>query len=201
MIFFYYPLYQYSSQSLWPALTITSASATFSCTFCDWWHICHNVWSHDCVGAWLPGVLFKDPLKSFKIPTFSWELLLASLNSAMWSTKLSMYNTNIGSSNLVTNCKTVPRLAVACFAENPKFPSSTFALPMLMLFHNFATKFGITNFNYQCWFLYMTFESQIYKMSALVQVMAWRWTSDKPLSEPMSWHLTQFVDTRLNQLQ
>ena len=35
--------------------------------------------------------------------------------------------------------------------ENTKFLSTTFLLPMLVFFHNFATKFGITNFSYQCW--------------------------------------------------
>ena len=34
-------------------------------------------------------------------------------------------------------------------------------------------------------------EGPIDNKSALVQVMAWRWTSDKPLPEPM---VTQFTD-------
>ena len=31
-------------------------------------------------------------------------------------------------------------------------PNLFFLLQLLVLFHNFATKFGITNFSYQCWF-------------------------------------------------
>ena len=37
-------------------------------------------------------------------------------------------------------------------AENLKLPSTTFSLPMLVLFYNFATKFCIINFSCQCWF-------------------------------------------------
>ena len=39
--------------------------------------------------------------------------------------------------------------------------------------------------------LYLVSRSPIDKKPALVQVMAWRWTGDKPLPEPM---MTQFTD-------
>ena len=39
--------------------------------------------------------------------------------------------------------------------------------------------------------LKFVFKGPIYKIPALVQIMAWRWPGDKPLSEPM---LTQFTD-------
>ena len=40
----------------------------------------------------------------------------------------------------------------------------------------------------------LVLRSPIDKKSALVRVMAWRWTGDKPLPEPM---MTQFTDALL----
>ena len=57
--------------------------------------------------------------------------------------------------NLVTkfqNSFKIGSMVGACVTKNSKFLSTTFLLPMLELFHNFATKFVITNFIYPSWF-------------------------------------------------